>query len=66
MTFVIGDVKHANLVDFLLSLLGHREPGADSTNTLQRLRVYSAFLWGFQADREQPHREILGTRLGVK
>lgn len=37
MTFVIGDIKHANLVDFLLSRLSHRAPCADGTNRLQRL-----------------------------
>lgn len=66
MTFVIGDIKHANLADFLLSLLGYREPGADSTNTLQSLRGYLEFLWGFQADGKQPQREILATPLNVK
>lgn len=54
MTFVIGDIKHANLADFLLSLLGYREPGADSTNTLQSLRGYLEFLWGFKLTENSP------------
>lgn len=57
MTFVIGDIKHANLVDFLLSQLGYSVPCADDTNRLQRLRVYLAFSF-VQADRNQPQREI--------
>lgn len=57
MTFVIGDIKHANLVDFLLSQLGYSVPCADDTNRLQRLRVYVAFSF-VQADRNQPQREI--------
>lgn len=53
MTFVIGDITHANLVDFLLSQLSYRAPCADDTNRLQRLRVYLAFSF-VQADRNQP------------
>lgn len=60
MTFVPGDIKHANLVDFLLSQLSYRAPCAGGTNTLQRLRVYLAFSF-VPADRKQPQREILAS-----
>lgn len=56
MTFVIGDVKHANLVDFLLSLPGHREPGGDNKYTAEIESLFSVSL-GFPS--RQPHREII-------
>lgn len=62
MTSVTGDIKHANLVDFLLSQLCHWAPWADDTNRLQRLRVYLTFSF-VQADRNQPQREILAPYL---